>query len=365
MNPDGQPADRGVAWGYVTAALAVVVLASVAAGMVVGAPALTSPSADDVVAGVEERYDDAESYTGTVVVDGTYDNGTERVEHSARIHVQYRAPGSYRAEVVAPESANGTVMATNGSVAWATRPAGTTLVRPLDETEQGWLERANVSAAVDHLRENATVEKRGTATVDGEEAYVLDVSPRNESGDASATVWVSTDDYRLLKMEASGERGDETGSVTVTFEAFEFGVSIHDSAFQPPSDRNVVVASFDRTTYESVAEAREGSGAVVPSVDAPNYTATDVEVAAFDGDKTATVAYASDDSRVAAVASERNPLDRFDADTETVRVGDREASYATAGDTGVVFWRADGLTYAVVGDLPRERLVELAGTLST
>lgn len=365
MNRDGQSSDRGVTWGYVTAALAVALLASVAVGMVVGAPALAPPSADDIVAGVEDRYDDAESYTGTVVVDGTYDNGTERVERSARVRVQYRAPGSYRAEVVAPESANGTVMATNGSVAWATRPAGTTLVRPLNETQQGWVERANVSAAVDHLRENATVEKRGTATVDGEEAYVLDVSPRNESADASATVWVSTDDYRLLKMEGSGQHEGETGSVTVTFEAFEFGVSIHDSAFQPPSDRNVVVASLDRTTYESVAEAREESGAVVPTVDAPNHTVTTVAVATFDGDRTATVAYANDDSRLAVVASERDPLDRFDADTETVTVGDREASYATAGDTGVVFWRADGLTYAVAGDQPRDRLVELAGTLST
>jgi outer membrane lipoprotein-sorting protein len=352
--------DRGTVWLRVGAVLAVLLLAGGAAGMM----AESGPTADAVLDRVEERYDAAESYAGTAVLSATYENETTTKERSARAQFQYEAPGNYRVEVQAPEEYNGTVAATNGTVAWVQRPAGTTVVRPLNDTQQEWLDRVTVSAAVDRLEENASVSRRGTTTLDGEEVYVLDVTPDNESIDAGGTVWVDTDDYRVHQIRTEAQHNGTTLTATVRYESVTFGVSIHESTFQPPTDRSVVIASFDRTDYESVAAAREDVDFDVATAEPPAGFETGEVVAATQNDATTlSVTYTNETDRIAVVQSEQNPLSRIDAETETVTVNGHDAEYIERDEGGVVFWEADGLTYAVAGSVDKETLIEVASSL--
>jgi outer membrane lipoprotein-sorting protein len=341
----------------------ILLLVGAGAGVIFAQPA--GPTTDDVLAGVEDRYDNASSYAGVVEVSATYENETGTYERSGTVQVQYLRPDNHRAEVLAPEEYNGTVAATNGSAVWVARGVGTAAVQPLNATQQDWLARANVSAAVDRLQENASVSLTGTETVAGEETYVLDVTPDNESYDAEATVYVDTDDYRVLKVEAVATHEEKTVSTTMRFRDFTFGVDIHESAFQPPSDRSVVVASLDSTSYDSLDAARADLNFSVATPTLPDgFEEERVVVGRYGEDATLTSTYSNDSATVAVVQSERDPLSKIDTDAENVTVGDTEAKYLEARDTGVVFWRADGITYAVAGDVDRDTLLGVAASLA-
>jgi outer membrane lipoprotein-sorting protein len=354
---------RGLVSVRLVAIVSVLLLAGVGVGMAFTAPA--EPTADGIVTGVEERYDDADSYVGTVEISATYENESGTYDRSATARVQSLAPDRHRVEVLAPERYNGTVAATNGSAVWVARGAGTAAVQPLNATQQDWLSRANVSAAVDRLRENATVEKTGTATVDGHETYVLAVTPDNESYDANATVYVDTDDYRVRKVEAVASHDGETVRTTMHFRDFTFGVDIHESTFQPPTDRSVVVASLDRTSYDSLdaAAADLNFSVATPTVPA-DFAADRVVVSRYGEDATLTSTYTNGSDTIAVIQSERNPLSRLDTDGETVTVGSVEATYVEVRDAGVVFWEADGRTYAVAGSVDRSTLVGVADSVA-
>jgi len=75
------------------------------------------------------------------------------------------------------------------------------------------------------------------------------------------------------------------------------------------------------------------------------------------------VTYTNETDRIAVVQSEQNPLSRIDAETETVTVNGHDAEYIERDEGGVVFWEADGLTYAVAGSVDRETLIEVASSL--
>jgi outer membrane lipoprotein-sorting protein len=338
-------------------------LVGVGAGVIFAQPA--GPTTDEIVTGVETRYDDADSYAGVVEVAATYENESGAYDRSATVQVQYLAPENHRVEVLAPEKYNGTVAATNGSAVWVARTAGAAAVQPLNATQQDWLSRANVSAAVDRLREDASVDATGTATVGGEETYVLQVTPDNESYDAEATVYVDQDDYRVLKIEAEATRDGETVSTTMRFRDFTFGVDIHESTFQPPSDRSVVVASLDRTSYDSLDEAREDLNFSVATPTLPaDFSEERVVVGRYGDDATLTSTYTNGSDTIAVVQSERDPLGKLDTDAENVTIGDTDAKYLEARDTGVVFWRADGQTYAVAGSVDRATLLAVGESIA-
>lgn len=357
----------GLTWPRLVAVVGVLVLGGVVTGFVAATDSSSAPSATEIVDGVEQRYDTAESYTSVVTVNATYENETDTVERSARVRVQYRHPDNYRVEVLGPEEYEGTVAATNGSVAWVGRDVGTTLVRPLNESQQDLLATANLSAAIDRLRENATISKRGTATIDGTETYVLDIRPNNESYDVNATVWVDTDDYRIHKMQTRGTKDGQTVSTTMQVESTSFGVSIHESTFQPPQDRTVVLASLNRTTYDTLDAASDAVSFPVAMPDPPaGFTAGEAVVSQQGEDTTVVATYENETTTLLVVQSERNPLARLtdEPDAETVDLGNQTASYTRMRDTGVVYWRADGRTYGVAGDLSRDDLTAVAASMT-
>jgi outer membrane lipoprotein-sorting protein len=351
---------RGTVWLRVAIVAAVLLIAGAGAGMVLD----TAPSGSEVVDRVAERYDSADSYTSTVAVDVTYANDSGTVERSGRARVLFSQPDNYRAEVLAPDELNGTVAATNGSVAWVTRPAGTTVVRSLNETQQGWLEDLNVTAALDRFQERADVTRQGTTTIDGTETYVLSVRPANESVDANATVWVDTDDYDVRQLRTTGTHNGTTVTTTVRYERISFGVSIHESTFRPPTDRSVVLAGLERSSYDSLAAATDDLSFPVTTAAVPSGFESSSVVLGERGDsQTLVVTYENETDRIAVVRSQRNPLSRLDADTESVTIGDANVSYLRARDRGVVFWRANNRTYAVAGSVDRDTLVSVAESL--
>lgn len=382
VTPPASDSDRGILSLRMVAIVAVLLGAGVVVGMAVQPDGTAAPSGEDALDRTAERYADADSFVGTVAVDVTYENETDRIERSARAQVQYLAPDGYRIDVLAPDRVANTTVATNGSVVWLDGPTGPPVVRSPNASQSERLEQVNVTGVVEKLDANTSVENRGTATVDGEETYVLDVEYTgstelpdderyanvsdglDEIEDANLTVWVDTDDYRLRKVEAVVTGANGTVTTTMRFESFRFDVAIHESAFQPPTDQQVVSGAFDRTSYDTLAEADAAVDFPVTEPAVPAGFELQSAVVGTQGDRaTVTGVYGNGTAEFVVVASEQNPLARFDTDGESLTVGNETVTVLTQGDTTVLFWEADGRTYGVAGSLGQDRLAEIAAPL--
>ncbi|WP_123535092.1 DUF4367 domain-containing protein [Halosimplex salinum] len=359
----------------------VVALLAVVAVGALPADALSSddsPAADEILDRVEQRYDSAETLAGDATI--TTENAT--AERSANVSFVAEKPNSTRLSVV--KNGSEYVVGTNGTVAWAYDPANETVrVRKLPDNESAWNHSeaygnyskahgnhtwngthawadengtdgpANVSVER-LLEENVSAELLRTTTLDGAETYVVGLEHDNESYRGNATLWVDTDDYRVHQFRASyGEN-----RTTVAFDGVQFNASVHESTFRPPDDASVTTVSQER--YDSFEAAQEGTDLTLQRLDAEGYDFDGATVVTRAGQTVVAQEYTGDaDVSVVATADDL-PGGLNATEGESVSVNGENATYVERDDGSAVVWEDDGVTRAVVGDLTRAELVELA-----
>lgn len=363
------------------------------------------PDGEEVLDRVEQRYESAETLTGEATV--TVANAT--AERSETVSFVVDRPN--RTKLSTTHDGSEYAVGTNGSVAWVYDGANDTArVWELPENASAWNESATEAralagetdwtgnrseAAGDHtpsgshawngseawngtrsrngtswadwnrsmnvsawLAENVSVDLRETTTVDGAEVHVVGVEPANESYRGEATLWVDTDDYRVHEMRAS--YGDNRTSVA--FDGVQFNASVHESTFRPPDAASVNTVGQER--YDGFDAAQASTDATLQSLDAEGYEFDGAVVLTRAGRTVAAQTYTGA-ANVTVVAT-GDDLPRMGAtggnatDGESVTVAGANATYVERDDGGAVIWNDDGVTRAVVGDLPRDELVALA-----
>jgi outer membrane lipoprotein-sorting protein len=350
--------DRGASAriASLVAVVAVALVASVAMGAL--PMAADQPDGDEVMDDVEQRYGNAE----TVVGNATVTVGNDTAEYTRNVSFAAAEPDRVRVAV----RADGTeyVAGTNGTVAWVYDGANDT-ARVYDGSGANWsasgadhdsanYSYADVTEAVD---ENTTARTLRTETVDGEEAYVVAVEPTDDVDvTGNVTLWVDAEDARVHRVRAT----DGTNRTTVAFSEVRFNVSVHESTFQPPDAADVTVVSRERFDAFDAAQAATDLDLRQPDDDyafaeAVVVTRADRTVALqqYRGETNVTVAATEDDLPA-------GTFDRGDATRTNVTVAGENATYVDAGDGGAVVWTDDGVTRAVVADLDRGTLVDLA-----
>lgn len=336
--------------------LLVVAAALVGSAAVPGAAAqFGDASGDEVLERVEQRYDEAETVAGRAVVTTENASGTA----VANVSFAYARPDSSR--VVVERDGETYRTGTNGTVAWADGPTGA-FVWDADALGERTERRLPVSESAVELTVptdlnasavDATV--AGTTSVDGTAAYVLEVVPESGERDVDTTLWVATDDYRVLRAVTA----DGTNRTVVDVEAVRFDVSVHESTFRPPGDR-VEASSFAR--YDSFAATQAATALDLPALEDGRFTEATVTVR--DGETVVVQRYALDGENASVVST--TATDRFDAVTEnasTVRIDGREAAVSRVRDGSVVVWTDGGVSTAVVVEGAPDRAVEVARLL--
>ena len=345
--PDGR---RGLA---VLTVLAVLVVGS-AAAMGVGAfESIGQPSGDEILDRVHERYDSAETITGTAEV--TVSN--ESAERTATVEFAAAEPESVR---VAVTSEDRTYRAgSNGTVAWAVGP-DRSAVWPIESLERR-VAAAMPAGADDRLtpqgtpamnESNVTATLVETTTVDGTSAYEVDLA--HDESNVSTTLWVAQDDARVLRAVAT----DGTNRTVVDVQSTEFNVSIHESTFQPPTDRVALTTVDSYETFEALQSATDQS---LPRLDATFAEAT---VAARQGETVVGQRYVLEGTNVSVVST--TATDRFEGTVDngtTATVDGQTARVATAHDAAVVVWTDEGVTTAVIVDGSTGEALEVARSL--
>ncbi|QPV64754.1 DUF4367 domain-containing protein [Halosimplex litoreum] len=391
--------------------LAVALAAAVATGAM---PAGTldgdaQPDGEEVLDRVEQRYESAETLTGEATV--TVANAS--AERSKTVSFVVDRPN--RTKLSTTHDGSEYAIGTNGSVAWVYDGANDTArVWELPENASAWNESATEAralagetdwtgnrseAAGNHtpngshawngseawhgnhtwndtswadwnrstnvsawLAENVSVDLRETTTLAGAEVYVVGVESTNESYRGEATVWVDTDDYRVHQLRAS--YGDNR--TTVAFDGVQFDASVHESTFRPPDAASVNTVGQER--YDTFDAAQAGTDVTLQRLDSEGYefdeavvvTRAGRTVAAqtYTGAANVTVVATGDDLPTMGAASENV------TEGETVTVASANATYVERDDGAAVVWDDDGVTRAVLGDLPRDELVELAESVA-
>lgn len=354
--------DRGLTRNGAVIALALAAL--VAAGLAgVGIAAPNAPTGDTILNDTADRYESAESIVGAAVV--TVENDTTTSEYE----VSFAATGDNESRVSVTGD-NGTyVFGTNGTVAWVHDEA-TGLTRVYDESEveakseerrAAWEENTSWDASdraklYDWSRENATVERIGTETVDGTEAYVVRVTPADDT-EGELTVWVTTEDSTVVRQELAGPNGTVVVDVTRT----EFDASVADSTFQPPTDDAPTVGE----TVESLDALRQTTDLMLPAPTDDRFAFDRGSTVAYGDSVVAVQQYTGPaDLTVVTTDADRAPGETASAEnvTETT-VADTTVSVAET-DRGLAVWWTEGDTrYGVVADTDRETLLAVAADL--
>jgi outer membrane lipoprotein-sorting protein len=325
--------------------LLLVVLVVAATGAV-GAVYLQSPSGDTILDNVEQRYEDADTVVGVATV--TVENDTA----SRTATVEYVAAADNSSRVTVTGADNRTVVfGTNGSVAWTYQPA-TGITQTYDnESKADTMERGYDSTYADRVErfeENVTVTRSGTETVNGEAAYVLDVSSENESVTASGTLWVARDDWTLLKSQTV----TDNGTTTVVFTDTRFDVSVDDSTFRPPDETGRLVDGAERERFEEFAAAQSATDLSLPDL-RDTDTFESALVATYEGTTTATAVYDTDAGEVYVAVTDGDSA-RVAGDGETTTLAGVEVTVASTRGGSAVYWSDGGTTTAVVTRGPPE-----------
>jgi outer membrane lipoprotein-sorting protein len=353
MTPDRRGRSRPAALMFALV-VAVLAVAAVAGGAAVDGP----PEADALLEDTRQQYADADSVVGSATV--TVANGTA----NATATVEYAVAGNRSR--VAVDRADGTYRAgTNGTVAWYDSPNRTGVV-PLDAERQPAampvpeenLSALTPAALLDRtLEEDVDAEVLRTGSDDGTEAYVVRVTPANDSRDGQATLWVATDDARLLRVEAT----EGSNRTVVDVRATQFNVTVHDSTFDPPGDR-LAVTAFER--YDRFEPLQANTTLDLPRLDAA-FRGGAVADRPAGTDVVQQYRAGSDNVTVVSTTVDRE-FDRSggDNETSTATVDGREATVTTVREATVVYWSADGVTTAVVLEASEDRALELARQLA-
>lgn len=337
-------ADTGRRLAIVAVFVTVGLLAAGAVAGVSGLSEMGQPSGDDVLEQTEQRYDAAETITGTATVTVANDSASRTAT------VEYAAAEPNKAWAAVTSEDRSYEMGTNGTVVWA-----------VGENQSYARELSEKSVATNDTtdpvpEENVTATLRGTAEVDGESTYVLDLEPTNESIDApDTTLWVDTDDYRVHKLTTD----DGTNRTEVTVEETTFNVSIDDSQFAPPADRVAVTTTETYDSYDAAQSATD--------LDLPAYEDGTFQEARYISRPESTAVaqqYDADGENVTVLTATGASSYLDDVENGTaVQVNGQDATAIEREDRAVVYWTEDGVTTGVVVEGTTEEAVAVAEEL--
>ena len=390
-------------------ALALVLVVGAVGGVAFAQSTADGPSGKTVLENAHEQYRSAETLTGSA--DITVSNATD--ERSATVEYALAEEG-----VRMSATYDGTTMAagTNGSVAWVSAPevgvqrawnvenassweasevceavqnrAGetelpnrSTLPDDVDASvmqENVSVLRENVSAVdceslttewantkrsamesapANWSEANFTATRTGTETFDGTEAYVVELAHENESIDAEGTVWVATEDDRVLKQRVS----DGTNATVVRYDNQRFNVSTDESTFAPPTARESVVGS---TTYDEFAATQDATDRDLATLDAGGFAFEGAAVTNAGGGTTVAQQYENGASNATLLTTDAESLPYDELSGTAVSVNGDDATATTLEGRTVVVWSDEGVTHAVVSEGTTDETIALAEAVS-
>lgn len=300
----------------------------------------------------------------------TWTDGNESV--STTYEVWLRPPNETRMELVSSDQPDQfDVLVSNGTTLWTYDEDANEAVRLDPGFSPGQLQRLQESFAEAFLGD-MTPTAVGTDTVAGRDAYVVELTPRNDTDSLyeSATVWIDREtNYTLKQVGTTGFGRNVT--IDVTYEEIRFGVEIPDDrfTFEPPDDAEVLNASdFTTAQYADVEQAEAAVPFDLPEHEVPAGYELDTVVVTENLDGwAASFRYVGENETLLTVGvRERQNRTGFAPQPgESIEIDGVNATVTElpGADLTSIQWEEEDLAYTVSGELPREDLRAVAESI--
>ena len=379
--------------GRVSPAIALVLVCVVGAvvGGVAFAQTTDGPSGEAILEDTQEKYESAETLTGSAEI--TMSNAS--ANHTGT--VEYALADDEGARVALTTDGRTVTMGTNGSVAWVDSPTlqrtwAVENARDTSEVCEAARERAatfdandsapgaeTMEAAAANLstvdceslpaewdeandslptnlsEANLSATRTGTETVEGVEAYVVSLSHDDESVDVEGTMWVATNDSRLLKARVT----DGVNATTVRYDDQRFNASVHESTFAPPADREgSATETYD--DFDATDEAFDGD---LPKLAADGFEFDEATIAGTGDGTLVAQQYADGATNATLVTADGEQVPYEQLNGTEVEIDGTNATAATMQGRTVVVWSDGETTHAIVTDESTDEAVALAETV--
>ncbi|NLV05105.1 outer membrane lipoprotein carrier protein LolA [Haloarcula rubripromontorii] len=113
---------------------------------------------------------------------------------------------------------------------------------------------------------------RGTESIDGRDAYVIHVAPKDDTAAYEQTIWVDTERFFPVKKRTAWTADGERTVVTTTHTNVTYDTGVSADVFTPdfPDNTTVTVPETpDQQTYESISALEADTEIRVPKPDIP------------------------------------------------------------------------------------------------
>lgn len=208
------------------------------------------------------------------------------------------------------------------------------------------------------------VSYRGTESVDGREAYVIHVAPKNDTAAYEQTVWVDTERFFPVKKRTAWTTDGEHTVVTTTYTNVSYDTSLSEDVFTPdfPDGTSVTVPETpDTVTYESVSALETETEIRVPEPDIPPGYDLTYATQTRGQIRGVGLRYANRTGLI--TVAKYNYTYSLSDDDEQVTVDGRQAQL-TRGPTSSVSWSCESYRYTVRGEgVSADRLITVGRSI--
>jgi len=325
-------------------------------------------SAKEIGRQAQQKYESIDNFHGTVTTSITSPDTNRTITSEV-----WKRPNSneMRYEYVSPASMSDTVMVSNGSVTWSYNGTENT-VRRTELSGVGSASTApNYSRVLQNVFDRYEVDYEGSESVGDRDAYVIELTPKNESSTGAIeewTLWIDKDRWFPVKSKTESSFDNRSMTTTTTYTNLTFDTEVPDGTFEfePPANATVETNEVPEIRgYDSVSEADANVSFDVtePSQLPDGFELTRAMVSNSSDAESVTLTYENDSgSLVVRQSTQSTQSTQVDAD-ETVTVNGHEAAVSTYEDTTSLAWTCDGRTYSVTGELSTDRLADVGSSL--
>jgi outer membrane lipoprotein-sorting protein len=309
---------------------------------------------------VEGELGDIDAYEATIVTEVTLENRT--VETERRVKVNLNTGETYQ-RTLAPADREGDLFVSNGSVAW-NYDASENAVHRFDSGGAATLGQANVTNFLQNLGDRYNVTVEGSATIDGTETHVAELTPEQSNVDGNMTVWLDKSTYFPVKITQTFAANDQSFETTIWFENVtldpEFEPGIFD--YEPPADATVDTVDLPESErFDSMTALEDAANQSVASVELPDDFAFERGMVILDdGNETVRSVYTNESARVSVAQYTERALT---TDGEDLTVNGHDATLTTYGDTAMVTWTCEGTMYAVTTSAGADFATDVAASV--
>jgi len=320
----------------------------------------TTPDGDAVVENVTERIETLETveFTRTSVseFDGRTSNTTTRVVADVDAN-------KMRTDTVQSSYGSNTSTVVNGTHITTYNPDENTVNTVEYESQTG-----SVLPQLTQLANESAVEYgfAGTATIDGEDVYLLDATPQQtyDEQNVSMTVAVDTETYFPVQIETEIRSDRYNVTATQTYTNVSINREIPESAFELDVPADATEPSFDGpeiSSYDEYGRLQSSAELSLPAAElAGDYEFDSGQIIDGEGYYSVSLTYTDGDDRVQVTTQEESPFDWSERDgVEEVSLGEETGYYAESGEYAFLHADTDGQSYHVYGKLDREQIVDV------